>query len=422
MRAMISLCAAAGLALAAASMGSAGAIGGEEAGALTGQVTAPLDAAYLNKVQSRLGFRLIARMSREARGEGNLIVSPASLAAVLAMLDLGANSDMHAALLKSLGFEQGPDGAASNKLEALRASVKSVQGGEGGSLRSANAIVFDPKTAPDPKMMTQLAEAGAQVRVEDLEDPATIRRINDWVKQRTGGLIPSIIEKAPREAGLVALNALHFKDRWKDAFDPSLTKPALFRGAVRPPVEVQMMQLEGTLQFRAQGAFVAVELPYANDRFRLVLITTKDKAAHATEFRSVADWLSGDGFAQRPGELAMPRFRVGYSADLLNVLDTLGLRQGRSSPGALAGFSPASMTIAQVLQRTEIGVDEAGTELAAATAVTTTRAIDGDFVKMTVDKPFVFALRDAATGLVLLTGYVDNPQDAAAAWQSAPAE
>jgi hypothetical protein len=38
------------------------------------------------------------------------------------------------------------------------------------------------------------------------------------------------------------------------------------------------------------------------------------------------------------------------------------------------------------------------------------RAIPADFVKMTVDKPFVFALRDAASGLVLLTGYVDNPK------------
>ena len=109
----------------------------------------------------------------------------------------------------------------------------------------------------------------------------------------------------------------------------------------------------------------------------------------------------------------MPRFSLGSSADLLATLDALGLKPGRVSAGALGGLSPAPMTIAQVLQRTEIRVDEAGTEAAAATAVTTTRAITTDFTKVMVDKPFLFALRDAASGLVLLTGYVANPKDSA---------
>ncbi len=127
----------------------------------------------------------------------------------------------------------------------------------------------------------------------------------------------------------------------------------------------------------------------------------------------MADWLAGEGFEARPGEISMPRFRLAGSADLLATLDTLGLKPARLSPGALAGLSPAGMAIAQVLQRTEIRVDEAGTEAAAATAVTTTRAIATDFAKVVVDKPFLFALRDAATGLVLLTGYVANPKDPA---------
>jgi serine protease inhibitor len=414
MRAMISvIAAAAALWLIATGTAWRGdAVANEAADASTAQpTTAPLDAPYLNKVQSRLGFRLIAGMSPQPKSEGNLIVSPASLAAVLSLLDLGASAEMRAALFKSLGFEQGSDEVASSKLAGLRASVKSVQAGAGGPLASANAIVFDPKAAPYPKMIPELAGTGAQVTVEDLDDPATIQRINAWVKERTAGLIPAIIEKAPRDAGLVALNALHFKDRWKDAFDPSLTKPARFHGTDGTAIEVPMMQQEGNLQFREQGAFVAVELPYASDRFRLVLITTKAKPARATEFRPVEDWLTGEGFTLRSGEISMPRFTLGSSADLLHTLDALGLQPARASPGALAGLSPVAMSIAQVLQRTEIRVDEAGTEAAAATAVTTTRAVTTDFVKMLVDKPFLFALRDAASGLVLLTGYVANPKD-----------
>ena len=44
------------------------------------------------------------------------------------------------------------------------------------------------------------------------------------------------------------------------------------------------------------------------------------------------------------------------------------------------------------------------------TAVVTTRSLAPDpSLKMIVDKPFVFALRDQKTGLVLFMGYVGTP-------------
>ena len=52
-------------------------------------------------------------------------------------------------------------------------------------------------------------------------------------------------------------------------------------------------------------------------------------------------------------------------------------------------------------------MDEEGTEAAATTAVTMTRtAMPARTVKVVVDKPFVFALRDRQSGLILLSGYV----------------
>src|SRR5271165_1554372 len=311
MRSMIVLLAAAvfGLVAAAAAWrGDAAAQVAANPAAAQPAAAAPLDAAYLNKVQSRLGFRLIAGMSEKANGDGNLIVSPASLAAVLALLDLGANAEMRAAMLKVLAFEDEAGAGVGSTLAGLRASMKIAQADAGGPLASANAIVFDPKAAPYPKIIPALADTGAQVTVEDLDDPATITGINAWVEQHTGGLIRSIIERAPPEGGLVALNALHFKDRWKDAFDPALTKPAPFRVGVGTAIEVPMMQMDGSLRLRQDGAFVAVELPYAADRFRLVLVTTKAEPARAAQFREVAEWLTGEGFEQHPGEILLPRF------------------------------------------------------------------------------------------------------------------
>jgi serpin B len=89
----------------------------------------------------------------------------------------------------------------------------------------------------------------------------------------------------------------------------------------------------------------------------------------------------------------------------------MGLFLARHSPRALQGFSDAPLEIARIFQKIELRVNEEGTEGAAATAVMTTRGIKiaTDHIKMVVDKPFVFALRDDKTGLILFMGYVGAP-------------
>ena len=53
--------------------------------------------------------------------------------------------------------------------------------------------------------------------LEDLSKRDTLQRINEWAASRTNGLIPTILDDAPLNGGLVALNAVHFKDRWRRA-------------------------------------------------------------------------------------------------------------------------------------------------------------------------------------------------------------
>jgi serpin B len=57
-----------------------------------------------------------------------------------------------------------------------------------------------------------------------------------------------------------------------------------------------------------------------------------------------------------------------------------------------------------------VGVDEEGTEAAAATAVII-RAVSMPItdVELTIDQPFIFVIRDIPTASVLFTGRVLNP-------------
>jgi len=67
--------------------------------------------------------------------------------------------------------------------------------------------------------------------------------------------------------------------------------------------------------------------------------------------------------------------------------------------------------ISDVIHKAFVAVDEAGTEAAAATAVIVgvTSAPVEPPVQVTMDRPFIFLIRDIETGAILFVGRVLNP-------------
>lgn len=372
--------------------------------------------------QLRLGENLIRILAGQgkagAAADANLIVSPASLAAILSFVDLGASQPMRAALHRTLGFRHAARSRADGDLKVLRTMVSALIGRSGkdgrdkdGPLALANLLAFDRSTRPRQLALFALSGAGVDVLVDDLSDAKIVERINAWVRRKTRDLIPSILEEAPETLGLAAVNALYFKDKWQTPFDPARTRSEPFQLASGKAVDAQMMH--SSLQkfnLRQDDRFIAAELPYATEDFKLVVVTTKSAAAPASDFAAVAGWLGGQDFAIKSGEIAMPKLHLAAAEELLRPLDALGLRAARQARDALAAFSPEPLVITRVVQKLELRLDEDGTEAAAVTAAMTTRSLASEQpVKMIVDKPFVFALRDQKTGLILFMGYVGNP-------------
>jgi serine protease inhibitor len=350
--------------------------------------------------QAVLSARLVGHLAKGAAGI--TVVSPASLGGALAVIALGGDDALRTSLQKLIGFAKPADPAGD--LDAIRQST--ARDTEGQPFSSANAILFDSALTLEPTALDMLAKAGVRASAEDFAKPETLAAINGWVEERTKGKIPKVVDDLPRGGGLVALNALYFKDKWKHPFDPAETKPTPFRLVGRRTVEAPLMRASDvTLRFRQNDRFVAADLPYATAGYSLVVVTTKKEPAPAAAFAGLGAWLTGAGFADSPGEVALPRFDASSGIDLLPVLAALGFMP----PAALPRFASGPMRLAKVQQRVELKVDEEGTEAAAATAAIATRSAATPFVKMTADKPFMFALREQTTGLIIVAGYVANP-------------
>jgi serpin B len=309
---------------------------------------------------------------------------------------------MKAAMFKAVGFDAPPEQA-----EALLTTArKALAAADPAVFVSADRLVFPPGAQPAERIVADLDKLGASHVVVDVSTPDGAKAVDAWVNDVTKGLIPQILGKPLDRPEFVALNALRFKGKWREPFDPKATAEALFTGVDGKAAPAMLMRLPvAERDFRAERGFIGVDLPFAGDRYSMTIVTSTDKPKALMDFAPVKDWLSGADFEPRRGDVALPRYSLETQSDLMPSLRA-DLEDGLKSPTAFSAFG-AGVTIEGILQRAKIEVDEQGATAAAATGVFAARAlVDDDVLHMVVDKPYLFALRDRQSGFILIVGYV----------------
>jgi len=158
----------------------------------------------------------------------------------------------------------------------------------------------------------------------------------------------------------------------------------------------------------------AIELPYVGGEVSMVVIVPDEG-----EFEAVQTELSGstlfgifEALGEANGDLQMPKFEYEFDTELSEALKTMGM-EAAFGPGADfsemvdSGGGPG---IDDVFHKAFVSVDEEGTEAAAATAVVmneTASESERPF-DLTVDRPFLFCIRDRPTDAVLFLGRVTD--------------
>ncbi len=350
--------------------------------------------------QAELAWKLI-----EGTPPGrDAVVSPASLASAFYVLTEGADARMKASISKAIALGGAPPAEA----EALIASArKTLAAADPEAFVAADRLVFPPAAAPSAAIVARLDHERISHVTADVSKPAGVAAVNDWVASVTKGMIPKLIDAPLPAPQFVALDALYFKGKWAEPFDPKRTSAAPFHETDGSTRTAMLMHLPAERRlFRVDGPFVAVELPFAGDRYELVVVVSTDRPRALKDFAPAQGWLAGDGFASDQGDVALPRFTLEDEENLLPKL-AADLADGMKSPTAFAAFGAGSK-IDAILQGAKIEVDEEGARAAAVTGIMVTAAALPPLnpIHMVVDKPYLFALRDRESGLLLIAGYV----------------
>ena len=361
-------------------------------------------------------FRLLGAAGR------NTVFSPASVAAALQMALCGARGATAAQLAAALHLD-GPAQAADG-LRLLSDLLSSAgAGGPGGGviMRAPNTLWVQAGLPLSPGFTGQLVDiAGVTVRPADFQSaPAEARaQINDLIAEQTAGKITNLLgpDAVSAATRLVLANAVYLKAAWTFPFPARATADAPFYpgDAGGAPLSAATMRLTSDLAYLRADGYQAVLLPYKESRLAMAVVLPEagPPAALAPRLaRGLAPLLTGA--TRQSVALSLPKFRQRAGFGLIPVLQQLGVQDAFTSAADFSGITSAvRLFIGAVVHQAYIDVDEQGTEAAAATAVAMRPMAlrrGPEPVRMIVDRPFLFAIADTATGLPLFLGQVSRP-------------
>lgn len=380
-------------------------------GVLPGEVTGKKTDRTFEESSADFALKLFRAT---ARGEENALVSPLSVMLALAMTANGAKGETKAQMEALLGG--GMDIEDLNGY--LYTYMKSLPSSEKAKLALANSVWFRDTESLDVR--AAFLQKNADYYSADVYkapfDKKTCDDINRWIEENTDGMIKKMLDGIDEEAVMYLINTVLFDAEWQNVYFENQIRDGFFTTADGKRRNVTMMHSEET-NFIDDGKATGFIKPYM-DGYSFVALLPNE----GVSLDSYLDSMTGAGFlaavkgAKKETVIAtMPKFEYGYKTTMNDILKSLGMTmpfdRKKADFSDLAVSSDGNIYINRVIHQTYISVGEKGTRAGAATIVEMgceSAPYKVDYHTVTLDRPFVYAIIDNATGLPIFIGTVTD--------------
>jgi len=363
----------------------------------------------------------------------NIFFSAYSIENALAMTWTGAHGSTASQMAEALHLNLAVDTFHST-LNALNVDInsrddQSPPSGDPFQLNLVNAIwsrIGYPFLSSYLDIIALNYDAGI-LALDFVQKPEGSRQvINRWVEKQTNEKIVDLlpIGSITPDTALVLTNAIYFRGSWFSKFDESATVSGDFTRLDGSTAAPQMMHQRLDTRIYQGANYDALGFPYASPRFEewqypeelsmLFIVPHEGQFAAVEEGldRGTIDMIVSS-LQVKEVDLSLPKFSYEFKVRCKSIMINLGMVDA-FIPSA-ADFSgmvdPANSKpwIAEIYHKAFVAIDEQGTEAAAATAVVMTDTAVPQPIVFSVDKPFIFLIRDDITGLILFMGRVLDP-------------
>ncbi len=371
---------------------------------------------------NNFAFKLFHQMQGGTTG-ANQFFSPFSISTALSMTYAGARNETALQMSQTLNFQPNEQFHSDYK----RLLGKLHEGADGKiKLNIANGL-WAQKDFKFLDSFFDIAQSNynSELRNVDFTDTynreTTIKEINTWVERNTNNKIKNILSQRDLNAltRLVLVNAIYFYGDWSTPFKKELTKTKAFTLMSGDKDTVPFMNQGGRYNYYEDSKCQAIEIPYKDNKASIVIFLPQLKEgiggfAKSLDYKYYQEIIGSWQFADV--RLSIPKFKTDFKLELSNILSQLGMPLAFSPAGAdFSGMTgQRDLYISKVIHQAFIKIDEAGTEAAAATAVAMVLGMAPQHPSepkyFIADHPFVFLIKDEATGSILFMGTLMKPE------------
>jgi len=351
---------------------------------------------------------------KSVKKDTNSLISPVSVYLALGMTANGAGGNTLKQFENMLG-----GGLSINELNHnyynLTNKLESIKDGK---LQIANSIWYRNQNLKVEKGFLQKNADyfGAGAFQLDFTKKAAVNKINNWVKENTNGKIDKMVDKIDDNTVMYLINTLYFEADWmKGYLKPNVSSKEFHAPGGTVSTSFMFSEEKYIHDEKADG----MVKPFKDDRFAFAAILPKT----GTSLENYISQMTGDSFLKlmnssenKRADCWLPKFKYEYKVDLNDPLKSLGLTDAFDGDTAdfknMGSTAQGNIYIGDVLHKTFIEVDEAGTKAGAATSVSMATSSSMPVTeppKIVFDRPFVYAIIDTQTKLPVFIGTVNDP-------------
>lgn len=339
----------------------------------------------------------------------NTLISPLSVLCALSMTANGARGETLEQMEAVLGM-------TTEELNLyLHTYMKNLPQGDKYKLSLANSIWFTDHerfTVNQDFLQNNADYYGADIFKAPF-DKQTCKDINNWVKQKTDGMIPEVLDNIPYDAVMYLVNALAFEAEWSEIYEKHQVRDGKFtkEDGIKQNVEF-MYGSEGVyLEDEKATGFMKY---YKGGKYAFVAMLPNEGVS-VSEYIASLNGESLNELLKNPQHTtvhtAIPKFKTEYNVEMSEILDAMGMKKAFDPYNAefegLGTSTAGNIYISRVLHKTFISVGEKGTKAGAVTVIEMKDGAAFDPQKpkeVFLDRPFVFMLVDCENDIPFFIG------------------
>ena len=375
---------------------------------------------------NKFTMNFLKTVNEADRSGKSFIYSPLSITYVLGMVNDAATGLTEKELEETLGFHQGGIQAVNDYCKKLIDGLPKVD--DKVTLNIANAIFLNKDFTLKPQFEQDMQTYyDAKAEALDFSASNTLDHINGWCKEKTNGMIPSILDDIDPLMVSYLLNAIYFKADWASKFDPKNTKNETFtteNGNIS--TDIPMMHQNVLISYLKTDTYSAIILPYGTGLWNMTVLLPEKGKTTDDVIKEVAQssilnnhvWCKtgGNYFEGYEVDLKLPRFETSSDTDkledgLIGLMKKMGINRAfEDGLAEIPNMCEVPVYVELMRQKAKIKVSEEGSEAAAVTVAGVANYSMGsepiEYPKATfhANRPFVYVIREQSSGVILFVG------------------